>query len=330
MFLGGIEMDIRGKTALVTGGAGFVGSHIVDELVKEGVKVRVLDNFMRGRMCNLGWAMENGEVEVVKGNVSSEDVVRDAMQGVNFVFHEAANGLVYSRKYPRECVETNIVGTVNVILEARDAGVEKFVFASSASVYGNFEYIPTDEKHPLGPITPYCVSKMCGENFLRIYKDEMKHVIFRYFNVYGPRQGLEAYYTAVIPIFTKKMFNNEPITIDGDGTQSMDFVFVKDVARANVAAIKNESVSNDTFNLCGGTETSVNQMVEILKRHTGKTDLKVEHRKADRPVVYRRVGCFKKAKERLGFEPETSIDAGLKEVVEFVLEHKDDVDYFSG
>ncbi|MEM0475933.1 MAG: SDR family NAD(P)-dependent oxidoreductase, partial [Candidatus Norongarragalinales archaeon] len=262
-------MALKRKTALVTGGAGFVGSHLVEALVDRGVSVRVLDNFDRGRLAYLDAAKEKGSVEVVKGDVRNRETVRKAVHGADYVFHEAAVCINKSVKFPEEAIDTNIWGTVNTVLAAKNENVEKFVFASSASIYGNPRQIPMTEEHGFFPETPYCVSKIAGEQLLSIYSKELNYVTLRYFNVYGPRQSTDAFYTSVILSFIKKFDAGERPIIHGDGTQTMDFVHVRDVVQANLLAVE-KSVSREVFNVASGVETSVNDLVRILNDIYGK------------------------------------------------------------
>jgi len=310
---------IKGKTALITGGAGFIGSHLAEALVAKGVNVRVLDNFDRGRDTNLEAAKKNGNVEVIKGDIRQKETVRKAMKGVDYVYHEAAVCINKSVKFPEEAIDVNIWGTVNTVLAAKEENVEKLVFASSASVYGNPRQIPMTEEHGFYPETPYCVSKIAGENFIKIYSKDINYVIFRYFNVYGPRQPLDAYYTSVILSFIKKFENNETPVVHGDGTQSMDFVHVRDIVQANVLAIE-KNVSKETFNVAGGTETSVNDIIAYLNEIYGK-NVKPNYQKEIHVYVKRRLASIDKIMSMLSYYPTITIKDGLKEIVDDYRAH---------
>ena len=306
-------MSLKGKTALVTGGAGFVGSHLVEALVDRGLNVRVLDNFDRGRMAYLDAAKEKGEVEVIKGDVRNRETVRKAVKGSDYVFHEAAVCLNKSIKFPEEAIDVNIWGTTNAVLAAKEENVEKFVFASSASVYGNPRSIPMTEEHGFYPETAYCVSKIAGEHLLKIYSQDLPYVAFRYFNIYGPRQPTDAFYTSVILSFIRRYEAKETPVIHGDGTQTMDFVHVRDVVQANMLAIEKDA-SREVFNVCSGAETSVNDIIHYLNEIYGR-DVKPKYEPGVQVYVKRRLGSYSKIQEMLGFYPSVSLKDGLYEVV---------------
>jgi len=306
-------MSLKGKTALVTGGAGFVGSHLVEALVDRGLNVRVLDNFERGRMAYLDAAKEKGNVEIIKGDVRNRETVRKAVKGSDFVYHEAAVCINKSIKFPEEAIDVNIWGTTNAVLAAKEENVEKFIFASSASVYGNPRSIPMAEEHGFYPETAYCVSKIAGEYLLKIYAQDLPYVAFRYFNIYGPRQPTDAFYTSVILSFIRKYEAKETPVIHGDGTQTMDFVHVRDVVQANMLAIEKDA-SREVFNVCSGTETSVNDIVRYLNEIYGR-DVKPKYEPNVQVYVKRRLGSYSKIQEMLGYYPSVSLKDGLNEVV---------------
>ena len=208
------------EIALVTGGAGFIGYHISLALLQRGFKVRVLDNFSRN--CNnVKVLVEQGKIELIKGDIKNLDVVNKAMEGVSYVFHEAAVCINRCKEFPMEAVEVNLIGSMNIFQTAIKKGVKKIIFASTSSVYGQPEYLPMDEKHPTNCITPYESSKLCAEHMLRFLAQNTntKWVILRYFNVYGNKQSTDAYYTSVINSFIKKILNAEAPVINGTGEQ---------------------------------------------------------------------------------------------------------------
>ncbi len=228
---------IRGCRILVTGGAGFVGSTIVDQLLAAGAAhVRVLDNFVRGTRANLAEALRSGRVQVIEGDVRDWDTTGQAIAGMDFIFHQAALRITRCAEAPREAVEVLINGTQNVLEAAVRHKVRKIVAASSASVYGDACYLPMDENHPFNNRTLYGAGKIANEQMLRAYHEMfgLNYVVFRYFNVYGPRMDLEGVYTEVLIRWLDAIDAGQPPLIFGDGTQSMDFVHVDDVARANV------------------------------------------------------------------------------------------------
>jgi UDP-glucose 4-epimerase len=231
---------IQGTKILVTGGAGFIGSTTVDQLLEAGAaEVRVIDNFIRGSRRNLEGAIETGKVIVMDDDICDREVVDAAVEGVDYIFHLAALRITRCAEKPREGIDVMINGTMNVLESAIKHNVKKIVAASSASVYGDPSYLPMDEDHPFNNRTLYGACKIANEQMLRSYNEMfgMKYAAFRYFNVYGPRMDLDGVYTEVLVRWMDAIQSGQPPKIFGDGTQSMDFVYVEDVARANVAAL---------------------------------------------------------------------------------------------
>jgi len=313
-----MEKELSESTILVTGGAGFVGSHIVDLLVKEGAKkIIVFDNFIRGKKENLKEAMKSGRVEIFENDIRDTEALNEAMKGVDYCFHEAALWLLNCEENPREAVDINIIGTFNVCGACVKNKVKKLIAASSSSVYGEGEYLPTDEKHPFNNNLFYGATKVADEQLYRAFykKYGLPYVAFRYLNVYGPRMDWMSPYTMVIINFLKKIKNKEVPTIQGDGSATLDLVYVEDVARANIMALKSE-VTNECFNVASGRETSLNEMWRIIKKLT-KTDIEPVYEPRDPRLVVRRCGCPKKAKEMLGFEAKISSEEGIRRVFEW-------------
>ncbi len=311
-------MDLYGSKVLVTGGAGLIGSHIVDELVKEGAGTTVYDNFIRGKRDHLEWACENGDVEIVDGDICDTEGLKQAMQGVDYVFHEAATWLRLCEAEPRKAVEVNIMGTFNVLEACVEAGVKKVVAASSSSVYGDGSYLPTNEIHPFNNDLFYGATKVADEQLMRCFykKYGLDFIGLRYLNVYGPRQPFQAAYMDVIMHFLNRIDAGEPPIIHGDGCQTVDLVYVEDVARANLMALKS-NVTNDFFNVASGEETTLNELARLLLDLKGRQDLQPVHEERDARLVSRRLGCPKKAKQLLGFEVAISPCEGLKRVIEW-------------
>src|SRR6202035_5364062 len=259
---------ISGARFLVTGGAGFVGSAIVDQLLDAGaVEVRVVDNFVRGTWGNVSAALETGRAKVIEGDIRDTALVDRACEGVDYVFHEAALRITQCADVPREAVEVLIGGTLNVLESSVRHGIKKIVSASSASVYGEPSYLPIDEAHPFNNRTMYGAGKIAGEQLLRAYftASGLPYVAFRYFNVYGPRMDITGVYTEVLIRWLDAIESGKPPLIFGDGSQSMDFVFVEDVARANLLAAQS-NVTDEVFNVGTGIQTSLNELCEILLR----------------------------------------------------------------
>ena len=315
-------MELKDKQVLVTGGAGLVGSHIVDELVKEKARVIVYDNFIRGKREHVAWAESVGDVSVVEGDITDVDHLNQAMEGVDYVFHEAAMWLRLCEAEPRKAIEVNINGTFNVLEAAVAAGVKKVVAASSSSVYGDGSYFPTDESHPFNNDLFYGATKVADEQLLRAFhkKYGIDFVGLRYLNVYGPRQPFQAAYMDVIMHFLNRIDAGEPPQIHGDGSQTVDLVFVEDVARANILALKSD-VTNTFLNVSSGKETTLKELASILLEISGRTDLEPTFTERDSQLVTRRFGSADKARELLGFVAETSPVEGLKRVRQW-REHK--------
>lgn len=312
-------MSSENKLVLVTGGAGFIGSHLVEQLVNKGYRVRVLDVLSRGTLEYIQPLMDAGKIEYIDGDIRYQDAVDKAMIGVDYVFHEAATNINRSERYHEESFDVNFKGSYNVFKSALDHNVKKVMFASSASVYGQPKVLPMSETHELNPITPYCVSKLASEYLLKFFsRFGLKYTIFRYFNVYGIRQHTDAYYTSVIIIFLKKLLNGETPIIDGNGKQSMDFVNVKDVVRANIMAMES-NVENEIFNVGTGKTTSIREIAYMLIEQSGKNIEPIF--KPREVIVTERRADVKKAKEMLGFEAEIDIQEGLKEVTEDIIKN---------
>lgn len=309
--------DLTGTRCLVTGGAGFVGSNIVDQLLDAGAsEVRVVDNFVRGSWSNLDAAIERGRTKVIEGDISDPAVVDDATEGVDYVFHQAALRITRCAEAPREAVRVLIDGTLNVAESAVKHKVKKIIAASSASVYGEPSYLPIGEDHPFNNRTMYGAGKIATEQILRAFCDMygLRYIAFRPFNVYGPRMDITGVYTEVLIRWLDAIEAGTPPLIFGDGHQSMDFVYVEDVARANLLAAQSE-ISDEVFNIGTGIQTSLNELCEQLLKLTGSS-LRPEYR-APRSVanVQRRRAMVDKAERLLGFKAATSLEEGLGELV---------------
>ena len=303
--------------ALVTGGAGFIGSHIVEELLRGGASVRVLDNFSSGKRANL--ASFQGDLEIQSGDLRDDEAVKAAMRAIDLVFHLAAFiSVPQSMLEPQECFAINVAGTVTLLEAARQAGVRKVVLSSSTAVYGNTDKFPTGEEAPLKPLSPYALSKQVNELYARLYTQtfNLPVIALRYFNVYGPRQQPDSAYAAAIPIFAHRLVHGEPITIFGDGKQSRDFIFVKDVVRANLLASESNA-AGEAFNICTGHETTLLDLLEGLSEVSPlQPTVRFE---APRPGdIYRSLGNPEKAAAALGFRAGTSLANGLAQTVEWM------------
>jgi UDP-glucose 4-epimerase len=309
---------IAGQRFLVTGGAGTIGSTIVDQLVAAGAgEVVVLDNFVRGRPENLTSARATGTVRVVDGDIRNTELVRAVMRGIDVVFHQAAIRITQCATEPRLAVQVLVDGTYEVVEAAADAGVRKVVAASSASIYGMAEEFPTPERHhPYANDTLYGAAKAFNEGLLRSFHAMrgLDYVMLRYFNVYGPRMDIYGLYTEVLIRWMERIECGRPPLILGDGQQTMDFVFTEDIARANLLAAESEA-TDEVFNIASGTETSLAELAEALQRAMGSS-LEPEFGPA-RGVnaVTRRLADVSQARQRLGWKPEVDLDQGLRRLV---------------
>ncbi len=309
------------RRVLVTGGAGFIGSHIVEELLRAGAMVRVFDNFSTGKRENLSFEgpISAGALEITEADLRDNEAVREAMHGMELVFHLAAFiSVPQSMIDPQDCFNTNVTGTVMLLDAARQEGVRKVVLSSSTAVYGDTDRFPTDETTPLKPLSPYALSKQVNELYAKLYTQVfgLPVVALRYFNVYGPRQRPDSPYAAAIPIFVRHLVAEEPITIFGDGKQSRDFIFVKDVVRANLMAADSDA-AGEAFNICSGRETTLLDLLEELSG-ISTSQPQVTFTSPRPGDIYRSVGCPDKALNAFGFKAETPLHTGLQQTIEWM------------
>lgn len=303
---------------LVTGGAGFIGSHIVRGLLERGDRVRVLDNFSTGKRGSL----DGLDVEIVEADLRDASRLTSACRGVETVFHQAAFVSVpQSMQEPLDCFDVNVTGTASLLEAARKHGVKRVVFASSAAVYGDSDAYPLSEETPLRPLSPYAASKRVDEIYGQLYTASfgVEVVGLRYFNVYGPRQRPDSQYAAAVPIFIRRLLDNKPVTIFGDGGQTRDLIFVGDVVRANFAAAAHPSAPGGVFNICTGNETRILDLVEILQDlfPSAPAPEFAAPRAGD---IYRSIGSPQKAAETIGFRAEVSLTDGLARTAEWMKE----------
>jgi UDP-glucose 4-epimerase len=299
---------------LITGGAGFIGSHIANTLVKNGKRVRIFDNFSSGKRENL----QGLDVEIMEGDLRNDDDVNKAVKGIDIIFHEAAFVSVpESMEKPQECLDVNVMGTSKLFESARRSGVKRVVVASSAAVYGDSEAYPLSEDTLLRQLSPYAVSKRIDEMYAELFTNQfgLEVVALRYFNVYGPRQRPDSMYAAAVPIFIRRILDNKPITVYGDGGQTRDLVNVKDVVQANLLASEHPSAPGKIFNVCTGVETKLLDLLDILYEifPNAPKHVHAEPRAGD---IYRSIGTPKKIMDTLGFKPQVSLADGLAEAVE--------------
>ena len=312
--------DLRGARIFITGGAGFIGSHIADQALEAGAaSIVVVDDFIRGRRENLARAMTSERVEIHEGDICDPGLVDRLTEGADIVFHQAALRITQCAEEPVRAINVMINGTQNVLEAARKHGVKKVIAASSASVYGDPSYLPMDEAHPFNNRTLYGAAKIANEQILRSYAEMfgMQYLMFRYFNVYGPRMDIYGVYTEVLARWLDKVDAGEAPVIFGDGTQSMDLVYVGDIARANILGAQSD-VTDDVFNVGTATETTLRQLCDMVLEINGRTDLEPRH-EPERKVnpVRRRLASLDKIRAALGYEPQTSLRDGLIAVVEW-------------
>lgn len=318
-------MDIRGKKFLVIGGAGFIGSHLVDQLVQEDVaEIRIYDNMTRGSEENLALALKDPRVKIFElgGELMHRDILNAAMQGIDGVFHLAALWLLHCYDFPRSAFEVNIGGTFNVLEAMLANGVKKLVYSSSASVYGDAVREPMDEDHPYNNNNFYGATKIAGEHMCRAlhhrYKGTDKHFDYaglRYMNVYGPRQDYQGTYIAVIMKILDNLDKGLAPVVYGDGTQAYDFVYVGDCARANLQAMKSEA-TDSFYNVGTGIKTSIKELAEKILEVTG-SDFKIEYKPGGLTFVKNRVGCPKKASVEIDFTAQVMLAEGLQKLIDW-------------
>ena len=302
---------------LVTGGAGFIGSHLVDRLIKEGFEVSVLDNLSTGRMENLMRHLESGGVRLVNADILDRRAVKQALTDVEAVFHLAAiTSVPYSIKHPDATRKANVEGT-RILLDACLGGnVERFIYVSSCAVYGEPEYLPIDERHPARPVSPYAESKLEAERLCSEFQKAygLKTTIVRPFNVYGPRMR-SGIYGAVIACFIERLRSNKPPIIYGDGTQTRDFVHVWDVVNALMLTLNNQKAIGEIFNVASGVATSIDELAKLVMELSGVDGLKPLYRPARNGDIKHSYADISKAKAKLGYEPKISLKEGITALV---------------
>lgn len=308
---------------LVTGGAGFIGSHIVRTLLEGGENVRVLDNFSTGKRENLAGLAEqfsDGKFAVHEGDLRDRALVENAIQNVDIIFHEAAFiSVPESMEKPQDCFDVNVDATVSLFEAARQAGVRRVVVASSAAVYGESDAIPLQETTPTQSLSPYAASKRTNEIYAQLYTQALglDVVALRYFNVYGPRQRPDSMYAAAIPIFVRRLLDGKPVTVFGDGGQTRDLINVHDVVRANLVASEHPDAPGQVLNVCTGIETRLLDLLEVLYDLFPDVlePVFTEPRPGD---IYRSVGSPEFTAQTIGFRAEVTLEEGLKETVSWM------------
>jgi len=312
-------MSHRVSKILVTGAGGFIGSHIVDRLLSEGFEVAAVDNLSSGKSENLVDNEGKENFRFIEGDIRDTDLVKGLIKDIDAVFHEAALiSVVSSFEDPLTTHDINVTGTLNLLKTCLDSNVKRFVFASSASIYGKTKTLPMKENMIPRPLSPYAVSKLAAENYVKLFYKVygLETACLRYFNVYGPRQR-HSHYSGVIPIFIERVLSNQPPIIYGDGEQKRDFVNVQDVVEANILALRTKNAVGRVLNIGTGKATSVNQLAKIVLRTFGKKDLKPVH--TDPRLGETKHGSYadiSKAKIVLGYDPKISLGEGITKLTE--------------
>lgn len=317
-------MDLNNKKIALIGGAGLVGSHIVDQLTHEPVsEILVYDNFVRGSQANLSKALTCDKVKVVDASMTDRDALRRSLEGVDGVFLLASLWLGECVNDPRSAWEVNVLGTWNVLETCRELGIQRIVYSSSASVYGNAVFTPMTEEHPFNNRTTYGATKIANEQMFRAIYEQHKlpYIGYRYMNIYGPRMDYQGTYVSVIMKALDRIFAGQPPIIFGDGSQMYDFVYVNDVAEANILGMKADC-ADEFFNIGMGVGTTINELVDILLELTGSS-VRPEYRTQEQSFVTQRIGSTEKAEQLLGFKAHTPLVDGLRQVVEWRKSHLD-------
>lgn len=321
-------MEIRGSRVLVIGGAGFIGSHVVDEIRKEDVgEILIYDNFCRGTMSNLEEAQNDPRVRIyeVGGDICQTDMLDSAMKGVDYVIHLAALWLLQCYEYPRAAFDVNIRGTFNVLEACVNNKIKKLIYSSSASVYGDAIEIPMTEDHPFNNKTFYGATKIAGEQMCRAFYHRygLNYIGLRYMNVYGARQDYRGAYIAVIMKILDRLDQGLPPIVYGDGSQAYDFIYVTDCAKANLCALKADTVDN-FYNVGRGIQTTIKELTEVIVEII-QSDLKIQYEPEGTTFVKNRVGCPKKAETEIGFKANVELKEGLEKLIEWRKDHKEEV-----
>jgi nucleoside-diphosphate-sugar epimerase len=312
-------MSIDFSEILVTGGAGFIGSNLVDRLLEDGFKVKVIDDLSTGDKQNLAHLENNESFEFIEGNIQDFDLIKKTVKGVDAVFHEAALvSVTRSVEDPLLSNEINVKGSLNLLKSCVNANVKRFVYASSCAVYGDAKVLPIPEDLSAKPLSPYAVDKLATENYAKVFYDVygLETVGLRYFNVYGPRQKYGPY-SGVISIFIKRFLENKPPTIYGDGEQTRDFVNVKDVVEANMLTLSKRDIAGEVFNISSGKAFTINKIVKIIQKITNKESIDpvyAEPRLGDIKHSYAKIT---KAQRNLQFEPKVQLEKGLEQLIKW-------------
>ncbi|MFA5366018.1 MAG: SDR family oxidoreductase [Candidatus Bathyarchaeia archaeon] len=310
-------MPLDFSEILVTGGAGFIGSHIVDRLISEDTKVRVLDNLSTGEKKNIIQHITKKKCQFIEGDIQDFETVKKATKGVDAVIHQAALvSVTRSVEDPILSNNINVKGSLNLLKAALDQNVKRFVYASSCAVYGDTKKLPNKENTPAKPLSPYAADKLAVEYYAKVFHElyGLETVCLRYFNVYGPRQK-PGQYSGVISVFVNNLLKNKAPTIYGDGEQKRDFINVKDIVAANILALTHPSAAGDVFNVSTGQPVTINELVETIQKITATTELKPTYTNPRTGDIKYSYADITKIQKKLGFKPKIGLEEGLTELV---------------
>jgi nucleoside-diphosphate-sugar epimerase len=314
--------ELKNKKVLVTGGAGFIGSHIVDKLLELGAEVTVLDNLITGKRENLAANLD--KINFLEKDLTDEAALEEALEGVDLISHQAAlRSVPKSVERPFDYHEVNVTGTLKLFLKAKEKGIKKITYASSSSVYGERVDFPEKETDLSQPVSPYAATKLMGEHYGYLFSKlyDLEVVSLRYFNVFGPRQSLENRYAVVVPKFITSLLKDESPPIYGDGEQERDFTYIENVVEANILALTKDNLGGQVFNIAGGDSKSVNYLLKVLKDLTAKSR-EPEYLDPRPGDVRKTFADITKAKELLGWQPKVSFEEGLRKTVEYFKDNK--------
>jgi UDP-glucose 4-epimerase len=313
-------MEIRNRNILVTGGAGFIGSHLVDEFATEN-HVIILDDFSSGNRENIVHHEGKKNVNIVTGDVRNQNLLFEIMKDVDIVYHLAVRCLRESIKKPEITHEVNATGTLNLLKASLKNTVQRFIYVSSSEVYGTARHVPMDEMHPCEPITVYGASKLCGELYALAYQKTygLPSLVIRPFNTYGPREQLQGVYGEVIPRFVLRLLNGKPPVIFGDGSQTRDFTYVSDTVRGIILASQCDSLIGQTINIARGQEVSIHDLALIISDKLGKNSLRPVYEQKRPGDLLRHYADISKARTLLGFQPGIDIEQGISKYIDWFL-----------